>query len=176
MAPVKRVMRLAAATLIAVSASVQTPSDFSGRWLLAPEPVGTASAARSTPAMGTGWGSDISIAQDAKTLTIEFAQFARGDMQPPIKLVYFLDGSESRNTINVGRGPQEQISKTAWDGTKLTISTVRTFRSAPGDKPMTLQTTQVLFLDSPDTLVVETTHGGALGGQPSTSRAVYKKN
>jgi hypothetical protein len=91
MAHVNRVMRLAAAVLISASASAQTPADFSGRWLRLPEPVGTATAARVTPAMGTGWGSDISIMQDAKTLTIEFAPFTRGDMQPPIKLVYFLD-------------------------------------------------------------------------------------
>jgi len=175
MAPVTRVMRLAVWLLAAASASAQTRTDFSGRWTLAPEPAGTA-AARTAPGMGSGWGPDISIAQDAKALTIEFATFARGDMQPPTKLVYLLDGSQSRNTINSGRGPQEQLATTAWDGGRLTITTVRTFSEVPGGKPMRFETTQAIALESPSTLVVETTHGAALGGRPATSRAVYKKN
>ncbi len=175
MAPVERVMRLAVWLLVAASASVQTRTDLSGRWTLAPEPAGT-TAARTTPGMGAGWGPEISIAQDAKALTIEFATFGRGDMQPPTKLVYLLDGSQSRNTINSGRGPQEQLSTTAWDGATLTITTVRTFSDAPGGRPMRFETTQAIALESPSTLVVETTHGAALGGRPATSRAVYKKN
>jgi hypothetical protein len=186
MAPVKRVMRVAAWLLAAASLSAQgLPSaapgakegrtDFSGRWTLAPEPAGPATA-RSTPGMGTGWGPEISIAQDAKALTIEFATYARGDMQPPTRLVYLLDGSPSTNTINSGRGPQEQAATAAWNGSRLTIATVRTFSDRPGGKPARLETTQVLALEAPGTLVVETTHGAALGGRPATSRAVYKKN
>ena len=77
--------------------------------------------------MGTGWGPDITITQDAGTLAIEFARFARSDMQPPTRLVYRLNGAESRNTINMGRGPQEQVSKAGWDGSTLVITTVHTF-------------------------------------------------
>jgi hypothetical protein len=106
---------LAAASIAAPGVSAEARraqagrTDFSGRWTLVPEPAGTP-AARATPGMGTGWGPEISIAQDAKALTIEFPTFARGDMQPPTRLVYLLDGSQSRNTINSGRGPQEQVA------------------------------------------------------------------
>jgi hypothetical protein len=176
MRPVKRVMQLSIhALLFAASICAQTP-DLSGRWQLAPETNTTTNSARSVPTMGTGWGNEISIAQDATTLTIEFTPYVRYDMQPPTRLVYRLDGKASANTLNVGRGPQEQTSTAAWDGSTLTLTTVRTFTAARGDQPMTVQTTQTLSLESPTTLVVETTHGAALGGQPSTNRSVYKKH
>jgi hypothetical protein len=69
-----------------------------------------------------GWGPDITVTQDAKTLTIQVAQFSRSDMQPPMKFVYRLDGSERRNTINMGRGPQEQVSRATWEGTRRSSS------------------------------------------------------
>ncbi len=121
-------------------------------------------------------------------MTIEYARFARSDMQPPTRLVYWLNGSESRNSINMGRGPQEQVSNAAWTG-QLVITTVHTFtvsssrdsaRSAkapPGDKTaMTSETRYVLWLESPAALAIETTHSGVLGGPPLTAKAVYRKN
>jgi hypothetical protein len=177
MRPVKRVMRLAfRLALLSAPVAAQQPPDFSGRWQLVPDRTATTSSARSVPAMGSGWGSDLSIAQDATTLSVEFTPYVRYDMQPPTRLVYRLDGAESTNTVNVGRGPQDQVSTAAWDGARLTITTVRTFSAAPGDTPTTIRTTQIVALESPTTLVVETTHAGALGGAPSTSRSIYKKN
>jgi hypothetical protein len=175
MEPVKRVMRLAIGVLLWAAPVTAQPQDLSGRWQLAPDRNTTTNSARSVPTMGTSWGNEISIAQDAATLTIEFTPYVRYDMQPPTRLVYRLDGTSSTNTINVGRGPQEQTSTAAWDGPKLTITTIRTFTAARGDKPATVQTKQILSLESPTTLVVETTHGPALGGQPSTNRSVYQK-
>ena len=89
--------------------------------------------------MGSGWGSDITVTHDATTLTIEYAQFGRYDMQPPVKFVYLLNGSESRNTINMGRGPQEQVSKTAWDGNKLVITTRHSFTTSQSAGPRTTE-------------------------------------
>lgn len=176
MGPVKRVMQFAAlSVLLAVSAHAQTRIDFSGKWQLTPDP-NAVTTGRSTPAMGTGWGSEISIAQDGMTLTIEYATYTRGDMQPPTRLVFKLDGSESKNTLNVGRGPQEQVSTAAWDGATLALTTVRSFTPARGEKPLSMRTTQTLSLESPATLIVETTHGEALGGKSSTSRSIYKKS
>jgi hypothetical protein len=176
MSSVKRVMRLASlGLLLAASAVAQPRTDFSGRWQLAPDPNATATGTRSVPPLGTGWPPDISIAQDATSLTIEYATYGRGDMQPPTRLVYRLDGSESKNAINVGRGPQEQSSTAAWDGAKLTLTIVRSFTAARGEKPATVRSTHTLSLESPATLVVETTHGAALGGKSSTSRSIYKK-
>ena len=80
--------------------TAQTPPDFSGRWILAPDPPATPTPRGGRTAsgtMGSGWGADITVTQDATTLTIEYALFARSDMQPPTRLVYRLDGSESRN-------------------------------------------------------------------------------
>jgi hypothetical protein len=41
---------------------------------------------------------------------------------------------------------------------------------------MTSETKQVLSLESPTSLVIETTHSAVLGGQPSTTKATYQKN
>jgi hypothetical protein len=40
-------------------------------------------------------------------------------MQPALTFVYALDGSETKNSVMMGRGIQMQPSKTAWDGDKL---------------------------------------------------------
>ena len=61
--------------------------------------------------MGSGWGSTITITQDAARLTVEYAFFSRGDMQPPLKFVYALDGSETKNSVMMGRGIQGQTSR-----------------------------------------------------------------
>jgi hypothetical protein len=126
--------------------------------------------------MGSGWGTDITVRQDATTLTIEYAHFSRYDMQPPLKFVYLLNGSETKNTTNMGRGPQEQVSRTAWDGDRLVITTRYSFTPGRDAKPTTSDITQVLSLAAPASLVVETTRGAAMGGQPSTTKTIYKKN
>ena len=124
--------------------------------------------------MGSGWGSPITITQDAAKLTVEYAFFARGDMQPPLRFVYALDGKETKNSVMMGRGIQMQVSKTAWDGDKLVISTTHTM-SDPGGKPLAIIVTQTLSLESPTSLVVETTRSGVLGGPTTSARTVYRK-
>jgi hypothetical protein len=125
--------------------------------------------------MGSGWGSTITITQDANSLTVQYAFFARGDLQPPLKFVYALDGSEAKNSVMMGRGVQAQASRTAWDGGTLVITTVHTFAHPETGQPMTAEVTQKLSLESPTSLVVETTRRGVLGGPPSTVRTVYRK-
>ena len=66
--------------------------------------------------MGSGWGSAIAITQDAKQLSVEYAVFSRYDLQPPLTFTYPLDGSESRNTVMMGRGEQTETSRARWDG------------------------------------------------------------
>ena len=113
--------------LIALSAAcgaVPPPPDFSGRWTIQPAPADNAGG-RGT--MGSGWGSTISVTQDAARLTVEYAFFGRGDMQPPLRFVYALDGTETRNSVMMGRGIQGESSKTAWDGEKLVVTTVHEF-------------------------------------------------
>jgi hypothetical protein len=126
--------------------------------------------------MGSGWGPDITITQDQNTLTIEYAMYGRGDMQPPRKLAYSLDGVKNKDIFNVGRGPQEQITKSEWDGAKLVLTTTHSFTNPETGAPLVTDTRQVLSLDTPTSLVVETTRSGAMGGKPSTTKTLYKKN
>jgi hypothetical protein len=126
--------------------------------------------------MGSGWGSTITITQDASRLTVEYAFFGRGDMQPPLKFVYALDGSETKNSIMMGRGIQAQTSKTAWEGDKLVITTTHTFAHPETGQAMKIEVKQTLSLESPTSLIVETTRSGVLGGPPSTTRTVYRKS
>lgn len=169
--------------------------DFSGSWI---EASALASAQQSqqqqgpgqrfrrlrAPAtLGSGWGKEFTIVQDEQRLTVVRVFFSRGDMQPALKYRYSLDGSETRNTILMGRGIQEQVSTMAWDGDKLVITTIHKSQNPVDGKIVTCEVKQVLSLqvdesspDSPPSLVVETTRGGVLGGPPSTTRTVYSKN
>ena len=175
-------------TLFAVSVMAQTRPDFSGRWTSAPEPTtaspgggGQTGAARSgggrsaSGDMGSGWGSNITITQDARRLTVEYAFFTRGDMQPPLKFVFALDGSETKNSVMMGRGIQTQTSRTAWDGDKLVITTAYSFENPANGQPLTSEVKQTLSLESPASLVVETMRSGVLGGPSATTRTVYRK-
>lgn len=125
--------------------------------------------------MGSGWGSTITIAQDAKQLAIEYVQFSRYDLQPPVKLVYALDGSESRNSVMISHASQVQRSRAAWDGPSLVITTLHSFTDPASGKAMTAEVKQRLSLSSPTTLVVEVIRGGVLGGQPATTTTIYRK-
>ena len=158
---------------LAVGLESQTPTDFSGRWTAEPAPVAEPSAARGD--MGSGWGPTITITQDTKQLVVEPLVFTRYDLQPQPRFVYALDGSESRNTAMMGRGFQHQSSHARWEGQSLTIATVHSFADPASGQPLTVDVTQKLSLESPNTLVVDVTRSGALGGRPSTTRTVYTK-
>ena len=168
--------------------AVQAKPDFSGRWTTEPAPAATPAAAGQPGVapprgggpgrsgdMGSGWGPTITITQDAAKLTVEYAFFARGDMQPPLRFVYALDGSESKNSVMMGRGIQLQTSKTAWDGDKLVITTTHSLVDPSSGKPATATVTQTLSLESPTSLVVETSRSSALGGPTTSARTVYRK-
>jgi hypothetical protein len=184
---VANILSIVTVVLLAASVTAQTRPDFSGRWTSEPEPAATvpggggqAAAARSggrgvSGDMGSGWGANITITQAANRLTVEYAFFARGDMQPPLRFVYALDGSETKNSVMMGRGIQTQTSKTAWDGDKLVITTAHSFENPANGQPMKSEVKQTLSLESPTSLVVETTRSGVLGGPPATTRTVYRK-
>ena len=166
---------LAVFASVALSRAGQPPPDFTGRWT-----VETAASTAKTPPpasvrgdMGSGWGSTFAIIQNAKQLVVESLVFTRYDLQPQPRFVYALDGSETRTTITMGRGLQVQSSRARWDGPRLVITTVHTFEDPVSRQPQTMDVTQKLVLESPTTLVVEVTRGGALGGLASTTRTVY---
>jgi hypothetical protein len=174
---------LAAALLLVARLPAQAPTDFSGKWTVVPSerPAGTATGA--TPPtlsahgdMGSGWGSEITITQDRATLTVSYTYFHPREIQPPVTLKYPLDGTALANTINLGRGPQEQISRASWQGASLVITTAHRFVNPQDGQSMTSETRQVLSLESPAVLAIETTREGVLGGRPSTTRTRYRKS
>jgi hypothetical protein len=172
--------------------AAQEKPDFSGRWTTDPDPAAAAEAAgareggrgaggRGGPGrgargdMGSGWGSTITIAQTATSLTVEYAFFTRGDMQPPLRFAYALDGSRSSNTVMMGRGMQTQISRAAWEGLVLNITTTHAFTDPATGKPIPVDVTQALSLQSPTSLLVVTTRPGVMGAPETTTRSVYRK-
>jgi hypothetical protein len=164
---------------IVTSVHGQDRPDFSGRWAIAqPAPPQGAGGGRGgrgpTGDMGSGWGNPITITQDATRLTVEYAFFGRGDMQPPLRFVYALDGSETKHIVRMGRGPQDQSSRTAWDGNRLVITTRHAFPNPDTGAPMNSEVKRVLSLTA-DSLIVETTRGGVLGGPASGTRTVYRR-
>jgi hypothetical protein len=104
------------------------------------------------------------LTQDASTLTI-----TRTTQQGEVKMVYNLDGSESKNMVQGRGGQTEQVSKAAWDGSKLVITTAFTM----GGNSVTR--TQTFALDASGQLVVSTTAPGRGGGEPVTTTQTYKK-
>lgn len=164
--------------LLALSATAQTRTDFSGHWTSEPSPAGDGQRGASGERigdMGSGWGSNITITQTAERMTVEYMFFAHGDMQPPLRFVFALDGSETKNSVMMGRGIQAQTSKTAWEGDKLVITTTHSFARPETGQPLTSEVKQTLTLESPTSLIIETTRSGVLGGPSSTTRTVYKK-
>jgi hypothetical protein len=177
--------------LCASTAAAQIRPDFSGRWTVDSTALaelqtvsdsaaravraGGASDARPADDMGSGWGRTITIAQDADRLTVEYEFFTRYDMQPPLRFVFALDGSETKNSVNMGHGPQAQTSRTAWRGDTLVITTTHTFPHPANGRPMTSDVTRTLSLVSSSSLRVETVIGKALGGPPTTTRTIYRK-
>ena len=158
----------------------QAPADFSGRWRVEPTPAASATpGSGGAPArgdMGSGWGPTIAITQDANQLAVESIIYSNYDLQQQPRYVYALDGSETRNTVIMGRGQQVQSSRTAWEGTTLRITTVHTLGDPVSGKPLTMDVTQKLSLAPPTSLVVEVTRSGVLGGKPSTTKTTYTKN
>jgi hypothetical protein len=180
MKPIAYALTLFAWLTIADSTAAQTRPDFSGRWATEPEPVptraGGAGGRGRVGDLGSGWGSPITITQDANKLTVEYNFFGRGDMQPALRFIYALDGSETKNSVMMGRGIQEQRSRAAWENDKLVITTSHTFVNPADGKPLSMEVKRVLSLESPTALVIETTRAGVLGGPSSTTRTVFTKN
>lgn len=191
---------LVLSALLATAGTGQERPDFAGRWTLAADSGAVASgragargrragAPRGSGAsvgrrggrgprpgeMGSGWGDDLTITQDARMLTVGYAFFSRGDMQPPLRFDFALDGSETRDTVMMGRGRQEQRSTATWEGDRLVLTTVYSYPDAEAGQPPSSQVIRRLWLESPTALVVETTRAGVLGGASSTTRTVYSR-
>ncbi len=175
-----------ATTVFAAAGAAQRP-DFSGVWIAAVErPTGAAAGDPRAPSggvgarfnigdMGSGWGSPLTIAQHASRLTVEYPFFTAYDLQPPLAFNYALDGAETRNVVMMGHASQEQRSKAAWTGNALVITTFHSFTNPRDGKPAVVEVRQALTLDSPASLLIETTRGGVLGGSSTTTKSVYTR-
>jgi hypothetical protein len=161
------------------SAPLPQVPDFSGVWTIEPAAAATAPPTPGTLArgdMGSGWGSPLTITQDARELVVQQTLFGRGDMQPPLRFVYALDGTETRNTVMIGHASQVRVSRAKWDGQALQVTTNYPAVDPASGQPFTTEVTHRLSLSSPTSLVIEVTRNGALGGVATTTRTVYRKS
>jgi hypothetical protein len=175
---------LAASAILTVQLGAQAKPSYAGRWTSDPDPAtappagqrggGGGGGGGGRADMGSGWGANFTITQDAGRMTVEIPFFSRGDMQPPLRFAYALDGTETKNTVMMGRGIQSETSKTAWEGEKLIITTMHQIQNPADGKPMAMEVRRTLSLDAAS-LVVETLRKGILGGPDTTTRTVYRR-
>ena len=164
-----RVLAIAVVTVaLAASAFAQARPDFSGKWVMDPAsapapPAGGGGGRGGGRGGGAGFGQEFEAKQDAATLTITRTQ---GDQT--VTAAYKLDGSESKNMVAGRGGQQEQVSKAAWEGSKLAITTTV---NAGGTA---IEQKRLLSLEGGN-LVIEQTAPGRDGGAPTTTKLVYKK-
>jgi len=143
--------------MLGVAMSAQSQPNFGGKWTLA-EP-------SAQVGFGAGFGMAFTAVQDEKTLTI-----TRDVQGTELKSVYNLDGSDSKNSLNVNGNSIDLVSKAKWDGGKLVIATTANFGGN------TFETSNALSLDASGILTVESTRPDFQGGgAPITSKATYKK-
>lgn len=153
---------------VGVNLDAQAKPDFSGKWVVVDPPpaAANADAARSGGRGGgrgggfqPGFGSEFTVKQDAKTLTI-----TRGGQASP--LTYKLDGSESKNTVTRDGQQQEQIATATWEGNTLVIATQVRFQGK------TAEQRRVLAMEGGN-LVIQQNNPGRSGG--AAIKVVYKK-
>lgn len=156
----------------------QTPN-LSGNW--SAEPASTPPPAAGAPArpprgdMGSGWGTPLVITHTEAQLIVEHALFSRYDLQPPLRFVFQLDGSESRNTTMAGHATQTRVSRASWKGDTLNVVTLFAGVDPDTGKPFTAEMIQRVSLASPSQMVIETLRRGVLGGRDTSTRTVYSK-
>jgi hypothetical protein len=169
-----RLLTLLLSVALFAVASAQSTPDFSGSWARAdsqeqPSIAATGDAPFVSGDMGSGWGSPLTIKQQSNSFAIEYAHFSTYDMQPPLRLVYALDGADSVNSVMIGHAESTQRSRAAWREQTLLITTQM---AVPGSN-MRVEVQQALTLESPQTLVIETTRSGNFGTAPSVTRTLY---
>jgi hypothetical protein len=159
-----------------IPARAQSVPDFSGEWTRVdtaaerPSVAAVGDAAFRLGGMGSGWGSPLILRQQPGRLVVEYRFFSTYDLQAPIRLAFALDGSESRNALNIGHTELILRSRAAWRDTTLVVTTTW---PVPGGA--TTEVRQALTLESPTSLVVETTRAGVPGTNASVTRTVYTK-
>jgi hypothetical protein len=163
------ILTLAALGMLAGSAGAQTRPDFSGEWTRVDSGTESRSVAAVGDAafrvgnMGSGWGSPLTLRQQGAQLVVEYQHFGTYDLQPRLRFVYALDGSESRNAVMIGHAESVLRSRATWSDSTLVITT-----TYPGPSGNT-DVRHALTLASPTSLTIETTRAAA------TIRTTYNK-
>ncbi len=167
----------------------QQPVNFSGAWVRAadstaergPTVATVGDASFRAGDMGSGWGigaaggAPLTISQRDDSLVVEYVFFSAYDLQPPVRLAYALDGRESRNPVMIGHATAVQRARLSWSGGTLVIATTHQVPREVAARGGAIEVRQSLTLQSPTTLVVETTRGG-IGSLPATTtKAIYIK-
>jgi hypothetical protein len=156
----KRAAVTICAALVVLTASVfaQTAPNFAGKWTLVPDP------SAPTGGMG-GLGQTATVVQDATSLTI-----TRTTQMGEFTTTYKLDGSESKNTVNMGGNSVDMLSKVKSEAGKLIVNTSMSFDGNA------METSMTLSLDAAGNLIVESTRPDFQGGgAPITTKMTYKK-
>jgi hypothetical protein len=157
---------------LAIGIYAQARPDFSGKWVMDPASAPAAPAGGGGGGGrgggrggggGAGFGQEFTAKQDAKVLSITRMQ---GDQT--VVANYNLDGSDSKNMVAGRGGEQEQVSKAAWDGAKLVITTTLNFGGNAIEQKRTLSM-------EGGNLVIEQSQPGRDGGAPTVTKLVYKK-
>jgi hypothetical protein len=157
--------------IASVNGAAQARPDFSGEWIRADSAEQRSVATVGDGAfrvgtMGSGWGSPLTLRQQANQLVVDYAFFGTYDLQPRVSFTFRLDGSESRNSVTIGHSESLLRSRATWHGDTLVI--VSEYPAPAGVRDAVVR--QALSLASPTSLVVESTHGGA-----ASTRTVYTK-
>lgn len=167
--------------LIAVTAAAQARPDYSGAWVRSdtaaarPSVAATGDARFRTGDMGSGWGSPLTVTARPDSLIVEYELFSTYDLQPPVRMAFAMDGSPSRNTLNIGHAAYTQRGRLTWSGDTLVITTAHPLPPGVGARNGTMEVRQALSLEAPNVLVVTTSRSGAAGGTPSQTRTSYTK-
>src|SRR5689334_21291382 len=168
---VTAMLSAAAIVLAAVSLVAQAKPSFAGKWVMdaaaAPAPpAGGGGGGRGGGRGGGGLGQELTITQDANTMTIEY--MAGGQAPAPVKLVYKLDGSASVNKMMARGAEVEQTSKAVWAGSTLVVTTqINMGGNAVEQKRV--------FAIEGGNLTIETTQPGRDGGPGTPAKVTYKK-
>ncbi len=170
-------IRLAPLVLIALCAAplrAQQRPSFAGEWTRVDSTPEEATVARTGDArfrvgdMGSGWDSPLTIRQTQDSLFVEFQHFAAYDLQPKLHYVFALDGSETRNRVNIGNAEAVLPARVTWNGASLVI--VTRFPVPPEVGKGATEVRQVLSVDGGE-LVMETTRPDVHG--PNVVRTVF---
>jgi hypothetical protein len=149
---------------VASSTAPAAKPNFAGTWTLIPDTAAAAQFSTRVSALA-GLGSEVTIAQNEKTMTV-----SRPTDAGVLSSVFNLDGSESRNTLAVGPGTDIPLTaRSRWEGEKLLTNMTAVF----GDQQFEL--TMNLSLTPANVLVVEMTTP-PMGGAPSAFTMRYRKN